>query len=353
MVDYRELEFAEIDDIEESKPVRSKKGAGKIVGRFFIVLGLLVLFFLIFIFGCVTVVFRGPSETMRDLLTVTLMETSAAKFVPRMYFSEEEIETMIAKNSAVAFDEVTDSAMITIPGADVSQNVENPIEIIDISASTFNGKLMIVHDPSRVKLSTASDVFGEDTEGLKLNELVEKEGAIAGVNAGGFADENGVGNGGQPLGIVIKDGKLLSGGEWTCCVIGFDASDKLIVGSMTASKAQEMGLRDAVTFGPVFIVNGKRSEVIGTGGGLNPRTCIGQTADGSVLLLTIDGRQATSLGATYNDCIDILEEYGAVNAANLDGGSSTAMYYNGEVINVSASVYGPRKLPTAFVVLPE
>ena len=72
-----------------------------------------------------------------------------------------------------------------------------------------------------------------------------------------------------------------------------------------------------------------------------------------MLLLTIDGRQATSIGATYEDCINILEEYGAVNAANLDGGSSTVMYYNGEIINVSASVYGPRKLPSAFVVLPE
>ena len=81
-----------------------------------------------------------------------------------------------------------------------------------------------------------------------------------------------------------------------------------------------------------------------------PRTVIGQRADGAVLLLVIDGRQPQSLGATYQDCIQVMQEWGAVNAANLDGGSSTQMIYQGETVNVSASLYGPRNIPTAFVV---
>lgn len=91
---------------------------------------------------------------------------------------------------------------------------------------------------------------------------------------------------------------------------------------------------------------------VGLGGhaGLNPRTVIGQRADGAVLLLVIDGRQPQSLGATYQDCIQVMQEWGAVNAANLDGGSSTQMIYQGETVNVSASLYGPRNIPTAFVV---
>lgn len=88
----------------------------------------------------------------------------------------------------------------------------------------------------------------------------------------------------------------------------------------------------------------------GSGGGLNPRTVLGQRADGAVLMLVIDGRQAHSIGATYKDCIDVMLEYGAVNAANLDGGSSSMLVYNGEVQNVCASLYGSRPLPTAFVV---
>ena len=341
-----------VNAIENNVP--KKKNGGRIVGRIFIVLGLVILFLLFFILGTITVVFRGPSETAKGLLATTLMETSAMKFVPRMYFSEEEVELLLKKNSAVAVDEITDTSLVVIEKKEESSEEIKPeenIEIIDISSSTYKGKLMIVKDPSKVKVSISADTFGEG-RGLKIDKHVEKEGAIAGVNAGGFADENGHGNGGQPLGLVIKDGRVVSGLETYSCVIGLDKDDKLVVGSMKGTEAVERGLRDAVSFGPVYIVNGKRSEVIGTGGGVNPRTCIGQRADGAVLLLTIDGRQATSLGATHSDCIDILEEYGAVNAANLDGGSSTSMYYDGEIQNVPATVYGPRDIPTAFVVMP-
>lgn len=341
-----------VNAIENNVP--KKKNGGKIVGRIFIVLGLVILFLLFFILGTITVVFRGPSETAKGLLATTLMETSAMKFVPRMYFSEEEVELLLKKNSAVAVNEITDTSLVVIEKKEESSEEIKPeenIEIIDISSSTYKGKLMIVKDPSKVKVSVSAENFG-DGKGMKIDEHVEKEGAIAGVNAGGFADENGMGNGGQPLGLVIKDGRVVSGLETYSCVIGLDKDDKLVVGSMKGTEAVERGLRDAVSFGPVYIVNGKRSEVIGTGGGVNPRTCIGQRADGAVLLLTIDGRQATSLGATHSDCIDILEEYGAVNAANLDGGSSTSMYYDGEIQNVPATVYGPRDIPTAFVVMP-
>ena len=333
--------------------VSAKKKGGKIVARIFIVLGITILFLLFFLLGTITVVFRGPSETAKGLLATTLMETSAMKFVPRMYFSEEEVELLLKKNSAVAVNEITDTSLVVIEKKEEQKEVapEENIEIIDISSSTYKGKLMIVKDPSKVKVSVSADTFG-DGEGMKIDELVEKEGAIAGVNAGGFADEGGMGNGGQPLGLVIKDGRVVSGLETYSCVIGFDNEDKLVVGSMKGYEAAERGLRDAVSFGPVYIVNGKRSEVIGTGGGVNPRTCIGQRADGAVLLLTIDGRQATSLGATHSDCIDILEEYGAVNAANLDGGSSTTMYYDGKIQNTPATVYGARDIPTAFVVMP-
>ena len=115
---------------------------------------------------------------------------------------------------------------------------------------------------------------------------------------------------------------------------------------MTAQAALDRGVRDAVSFGPVLVVNGEAVEVNGSGSGLNPRTAI----DGSILLVVIDGRQVNSLGASYSDVIELMLEYGAVNAANLDGGSSSLMYYNGEYINSCASMYGPRDLPTTIIV---
>ncbi len=335
-----------------SKPSSIGKTVGKITARFFITLGVIILCLLVFLMGCITIVCKGPSQSARDLFVVTVTETSALKFIPKIYFSDDEITKILDSNKAVETLEVTDENLIKIPTPqEQAESKQEPLEVIDVSGTTFKGKLMIVRDPSRVKLSTP-DTLGSNSSGIQISQMVEKEDAVAGINGGGFADENGVGNGGQPLGIVIKDGELLYDGG-SSVVVGFDTDNKLIVGQMTADQAMEKNIRDACSFGPVFIVNGNRSETIGTGGGVNPRTCIGQTADGTVLLLVIDGRQATSLGATFADCIDILEEYGAVNAANLDGGSSSVMYYNGEVINVCASVYGPRKLPTGFVVTKE
>lgn len=318
-------------------------------GKFFITIGVISAFFIFFVFSAMTIVCYGPSKAARDLFVTTVMETSAAKFLARIYFTDEEINSIILKNSAKTTAEITDEKLIDIPKNTEISEEKKDIEVIDIKGAGFKGKMMIVYDPSRIHVAVPPK-FGDEAEGLKIDEMVKSENAVAGINAGGFMDENGVGNGGQPKGVIIKDGKILSDTGGKSCVIGFDSENKLIVGLMTAKQAIEKNIRDAVSFGPVFIVNGKRAEIQGSGGGLNPRTCIGQRKDGAVLLLVIDGRQADSLGATYEDCINIMEEYGAINAANLDGGSSTTMYYNGEIINVCASVYGPRKLPSAFVV---
>lgn len=321
-----------------------------IIGRCFIVFFTFLLIIIIALFGVITVLCKGPSPTARDLFVTTVMETSAAKFLARIYFTEEEIKEIQARNAVVEINEVTkptDVEGFEPPKDDVSKDT---IEIVDVQKGLFKGKMMIVHDPSRVKVATAPK-FGAELEGTRVEDMVKNEGAVAGINAGGFADLNGVGKGGMPLGIVIKDSKLLAGSlSSETTVVGFDQSDKLIVGKMTGQQALDLKLRDAVSFGPVFIVNGKAVESVGSGGGLNPRTVIGQRADGAVLLLVIDGRQPNSLGASYTDCLDVMLEFEAVNACNLDGGSSSLMVYNDEIINVCASLYGSRKMPTAFIV---
>ena len=86
------------------------------------------------------------------------------------------------------------------------------------------------------------------------------------------------------------------------------------------------------------------------GWGLAPRTAIGQRRDGTVIMLVIDGRQLSSIGATLRDVQDIMLEYGAYNAANLDGGSSSTMVYENRIVNIPSSKYGPRDLPSAFII---
>ena len=133
-------------------------------------------------------------------------------------------------------------------------------------------------------------------------------------------------------------------------VVGFNKDNKLIVGSMTGQEAKDAGIRDAVSWGPSLIINGEAIDPGNAGGGINPRSAIGQREDGAVLLLVIEGRQPGSMGASYQDLIDIMLKYGAVNAGNLDGGTSSSMVYEGELITNVCSFFGERTIPTGIMV---
>lgn len=297
-------------------------------------------------YGTALIVLRGPAPTLSNLLISTMMETRTLKSIARLFFSEEEMDLIMKRNSVSVTGEVTDGTTDFV----IREENKDRIDIVDIQGSTYKGKLMIIYDPSRIQLASNTEMENSN-EGFFVEEFVKAQNAVAGINAGGFDDPGGQGDGSKPLGIVVKDGELVSG-ELTeyNSVIGFNDQNKLIVGNMTGEQALQYNLRDAVTFGPIFIVNYAPVEVTGTGGGLNPRTVIGQREDGAVLFLVIDGRQSTSLGASYQDCIDIMTQYGAMNAANLDGGSSSVMVYQNEIINNVVSLNGDRKVPTAFIV---
>ncbi len=318
----------------------------RFIGRFFAVLGVTVLGILVFALGAVWVYCKGPSPIKQGEFVNMMKETSALKFVPHIFLTDEEVNAILAGNGVFESDVTTDTS---VDFAEQEKDAE-PIELIDIAGPTYSGKLLIVQDPSRVQVACLPS-FSEEVDGRTTEGFVKRAGAVAGINGGGFVDTNGFGSGGMPTGIVIKDGKLVYGSTSTVSsVIAFDSNDHLIVGQMSGGEALEKGVRDAVSFGPALIINGEPAEVSGSGGGVNPRTVLGQRADGAVLMLVIDGRQAHSLGATYQDCIKVMLEHGAINAGNLDGGSSTTLVYNGEVVNSCAALQGARYIPTAFVV---
>lgn len=311
--------------------------------------GVFLLAFLTLFFGATTIVCYGPSPAARDLFVSTVMETSAAKFLARMYFDDEQIAAIRTGQTAKAAPAVTDAGAVTIaPSAGTPADArDGGITLEEVRGDTFVGKMMIVEDPSRIFVKTLP-AFGVYGEGMELSEMIAESGAVAGINAGGFLDPNGLGRGGMPMGVVIHEGKLLCETDTAYpTIIGFDAEHKLVAGDFSAQEALAMGIQEAVSFGPVLVSGGKVTPLAG---GVNPRTAIGQRADGAVLLLVVDGRQPHSLGATPNDLADLMVQYGAVNAANLDGGSSSLMIYEGEVQNAYSMLTGPRKLPTAFLV---
>lgn len=338
------------------------------------------------IYGALWIFCHGPSTAARDLFVSTILETGAMKFLAGWYFDKNEILEITSNNSMGVSDSDVDVDLIKIPsggeGADkdaagkettYQDNFdENGIEIIKITGRSYMGKIMIVKDPSKVRVATIYPWSSSSQEkgGLTLDKLVSESGAIAGINGGEYYSS---GNwGGRPKGLVVCNGEIqYNKPERGDVMVGMNTDNILVVkdiGGLSVSQVEKLveenHIRDAVSFKDIddgdtnhftkLIINGEARAISGNGSGANPRTVIGQREDGAILMFVTDGRgHEGHIGATAADIIGIMQEYGAVNAANLDGGSSSSMYYNGAFEMNSVTLYystSSWKLPTAFVV---
>lgn len=312
------------------------------------------------LYGAMYIVTKGPSPSARDLFVMSVKETSAMGFLADWFLTPEEI----AEITQVQLEEdiQTDTSLVQLPReteagtagqADAWGLVDEDgdgIIVERVAGSGYSGYLMVVLDPTRVIMGSVPESYG--VRGYTVAEMVERFDAVAGINAGGFSDPNGTGNGSIPDSLVVFEGKTYYSGTRQGFV-GLDSQSILHVGNPTKEEIAEMDIQYGVCFGPVLVANGESVLPEGTVSGLNPRTAIGQRSDGAILLLVIDGRQVVSLGATLGDLADIMLKYGAVNACNLDGGSSSLMWFQGDYINNCASVIGIRPVPTTFLVLKE
>lgn len=328
---------------------RRKRGFFFLFSRFLITMMLIGTAALIWLF------FTPSGNNMRYLMADTLITTQHRHWA-KYIIGQAELDKRVAAYQA-RFEQMgteKDTHTIDLSNTDKEDTqVEKPlIEIEEVSGNGYHGYVMTVNDPTKIRLG----VPAKRGKGEKVSSMVERTGALAGVNGGGFADPNWKGNGFKPIGVVISQGKLyyngISSGAATQ-IVGLDKQGKMIAGKYTLEELDKLGIQEAVTFQPRIIVNGKgqiRSQK--EGWGIAPRTAMGQREDGAILFVVIDGRQpGYSIGASLYDVQQIMLEHGAVIAANLDGGSSTVLVKEGgDIVNKPSSEYGERYLPTAFLV---
>jgi len=300
---------------------------------------------LIFALTSPWVVLYGPFSNIRNTV-VGAVATSMHSHWLRYFMSDAQVNKLFA-DSQGNDNELSNEIM-----SQFRNSHSGDIKLTNISSARFQGYLMEISDPTRVKVGVA-ETLGQ--KGQTTSEIAKQNGAIAAVNGGGFVDPNGTGNGRDPFGVVINNGSFINGGNFSTPVplIGLNKQGVLISGKYTSKQIKEMQITEGISFYPTLILNGKKQITSGDGGwGIAPRTAIGQKADGHILLLVIDGRQPQhSLGATIVDVQNILFENGAVTAANLDGGSSSTMYFQGKVINRPCDLLGERCIPTAIIVI--
>lgn len=362
---------------------KKKLTAKNVINRSLISVGTAILLVVLTAFSAGMVVAHGPSETMRDMLVLSAMQASATKWVPRLFLSKEKVKEIVDNSYKINTDSIDVDDYVGAGDEDEWKDAKNGTKLIFLQKPNFKAYLLLVKDPTRVKVGVSSENFATATGGKRIFEFAEKYNALAVINAGEFSDVGGTGNGGQPIGLTYSSGKKVWGGNGNRTFMGFTKDNKFVCyEGMTVSKAEELGIRDAVCFqtGNLLIdhtlkEDGSIDKVnlhYGDGNlGAAQRTAIAQRADGSVIMLVTDGRSASSIGATRNDVIDILVEYGAVSAGLLDGGSSSMMYYRDyyNVFNIDTSKLDnyqkqglvnqykafttPRRLPTCFIVTEE
>jgi exopolysaccharide biosynthesis protein len=291
--------------------------------------------------------FTDSGTQLRYMLADTLITTQHRDYA-KYLIGQAELDRRVDEymNKFNSMGTVQDNRSINL-----ASKTNNSVEVEPVSGKKFKGYLMYVHNPRMIRVMTT----GIEGQGEQILSMVKRTGAIAGVNGGAFDDPGYDGNGFKPIGIVMSGGKLLYsdvGMNDPVNMVGIDRKGVMVAGRYKPSELLKMGVQDAVTFQPKFIVNGKglvKNEA--DGWGIAPRTCMAQTKDGTIIFLVIDGRQpGYSIGATLYDAQQLLLEKGAVTAANLDGGSSSVLVKDDQVVNRPSSSYVMRYLPTAFLV---
>ena len=371
----------EIVSSEQAPKKKKKKGGGffgRLIRRFFLLLFTVVILACVALVLLLNVILNGPSPAAQEILTMSLIEASATKWVPALFIGEERVAQIRENVNAELPDDFTDTTQVVIQKgnaltatSDEWANYPDGIRIERYAGDTYNAHIMIVRDPSAVYMGTSTEKFSTAIPGKRITEMMEAHpDAVAAVNAGAFFDDgtSGPAVGSHPLGLVVAGGKTV----WTSGkqpglegFAGFNQENILVVSKKNISQkeAESLGIRDGCCFGPVLIMNGEvNMEAYNNNSGFNPRTAIGQRSDGAVIFVCIDGRQAGSLGGTYADIIDIMVEFGAVNACNMDGGSSSVMMYRDSrglfgdagqvqmINNYSLLQSQPRKMPNFWMV---
>lgn len=271
---------------------------------------------------------------LRPMSLYTISQKTINQYKP--HFSQQNVANTNLEQLHKNFQSVNDSA----------------ITVQTVHESTFTAYVMEVRDPKRIRVAVTKY---RGKVGQTVSDMVQENGAVAGVNGGAFDDAHFQGTGGIPKGITIANGQVVESKN-DGSIIGFTQGGAMVAGMYSASQLQQMGVDEALTFGPILIQNGRDvSQNVGTWG-YAPRTAVGQTKDGTVIFVVTDGRYIhgpNDAGASMQQLAQIMLQYHCYVAANLDGGSSATMVKDGKLVNQPTDVLGEREVATSMIIMPE
>ena len=292
----------------------------------------------------------GPFDKAKKTFLGTATGSMHYGWLATTFMSQEKIDEILGTNvqQEEGVIEKQDTSLVEIPAVK-----DDTIQVLTIGGedSNYTGFALIVTDPTRIHVGVSSNI---GKEGETTSQIAKNNNAVAAINGGAFASDpdqaEWTQNGGLPTGILMSNGELIFNdrGDELTDVAAITQKGQLIVGKHSLSDLNEIGVKEILSFGPVLIQNGRKVSIPDQG--TAPRTMIGQKGNGSIVLVVLDSSKGNRVTATLAEAQQVMLELGCVTATNLDGGKSTTMYYNGEVINNPSFALGERAILSGFIV---
>jgi len=298
------------------------------------------------------VLLYGPFENAKKTYVSSAMASMHYQWLATTFLSDEKLAELTGKNDSTGDIQNQDSSLIEIP-KNRSENIER--QYLDKNPN-FIGFVLIISDPSRVKVGVTSKL---GKEGETVSQIAENNDAVAAINGGYFTDAQGAQewtqNGGTPTGYLMSQGKE----EWNSIVgnakspiVAITSEGKMLIGKFTVAELKEKKVTDAMTYVDTLVSGGNAVHISENEQSSSPRTMIGQRKeDGAIIFVVLDSKNPiTRKAATLTDAQEVMIKLGCWNAVNLDGGKSATMYLNGEVINNPSNALGERSIASGFIV---
>ena len=266
-----------------------------------------------------------------------LLLTSSFTYSMLKTFVLAETISTVSNTSSTSNTEVASQA---VPNAQVTDTSYSDGNIsVNLTEKTVNDTKIYVADVTLssadyLKTALAQNSYGTNVTAktsvtaAENNAILAVNGDYYGANSSGYVIRNGV---------VYRDSvrEDASNGD---LAIYKDGSFKIIYeNQISADQLVQDGVVNLLAFGPSLVENGEISVGINTEVGQamasNPRTAIGIIDENHYIIVVSDGRTSESKGLSLYQMAEVMKSYGVKTAYNLDGGGSSTLYFNGQVIN--------------------
>ncbi|WP_314389234.1 phosphodiester glycosidase family protein [uncultured Abiotrophia sp.] len=251
-------------------------------------------------------------------------------FISKSYtkFSNETTITSHSANSSS-----TSTATVKTATAYEDDTKTISIETYERNSTQIHVATVTMKGDASIKTALADETYGRNVK-AKTSTTAQSVNAVLAVNGDYY--------GARDAGYVIRNGQLLRSDSQDAnqedLVIYQDGSFEIIrEGDITAQELLNKGAVQVLSFGPALIENSQvavdSADEVGKAMASNPRTAIGIIDDKHYVLVVSDGRTDESKGLSLKELADFMKELKVTTAYNLDGGGSSTMYFNGQIIN--------------------